>query len=799
METLLQDLRYGLRMLARNPGFAAVAILTLAFGIGANTAIFSVVNAVLFRRLPYRDADRLVQVWPVNLKQGTEGGVPFPNFFDWRDRNVSFKGMAAYSPKTLVIRVGQEPEQIMDAAVTPNLFPLLGVKAILGRTLLPEDDRPEVSPVVLVGHNLWQRRFGSDPGFVGKMLYLDGKGFTVVGIMPPGFRFPEDFGEPQIWAPASILYSDIMTSRSTGLLKVVARVRSDVKFSQAQAEMESISLQLEQQYPESNTGWTVRLIPLHEEMVQKSRVALLLLLGCVVFVLLIACVNVANLLLARASTRQKEIAIRTALGASRPRLVRQYLTESILLGLLGGTAGLLMASWSMNLLLAAIPETVPRAKEIAIDWQVCRFTLGISILTGILFGLTPALRGSKLNLNESLKAGGRTGAAGADPTRIQNLLVVSELALSLVLLIAAGLLMKSFWRLHQIQPGFNPENVMVVSLTLPDYKYAKQEQQLLFYDRTLERIKSLPGVRSVGISTVVPLGGSRSRQGIPVKGLSQEIFVADDRAISPDYFQVLSIPLIKGRTFTERDRVGTSPVLIVNETMARSLWPGQEPIGKRIEFGSGFHEVVGVVGNVKHLGLSEESGPEMYMPYAQQPAPWINFVIRGTGDWTKLAAVVRKQIWAIDGDQPISRITSLEHLLYRSLSAPRFSTLLLTIFAFVACALAAVGIYGAISHFVARRAHEIGIRMALGAQPTDVLRLVVGQGSRLVLAGIVIGLSAAFVLTRILSSLLFGVTATDPLTFTVVSLLVTAVALLNCYIPARSATRIDPITALRNE
>lgn len=801
MNTIWQDLRYGVRMLAKNPGFTAVAVLTLALGIGANTAIFSVVDAVLFRPLPYDQSDRLVQVWPVNVKRGFEGGVPFPNYFDWRDQNHVFEEMAAYADIFFNATGENEPQRILGAGVSSSLFPLLGAKVMIGRTLLPEDDRPEASLVILVSHRLWQQRFGADPQLVGKTLTLDGKSYTVVGIMPPTFHFPED-EEIDLWAPATLLYAGIVSNRNAGSLNVIARLKRGVTLKQAQVEMETISRRLEQQYPDANAGWSVRLIPFQEMLVGKIQRSLLVLLGAVAFVLLIACANVTNLLLARATARQKELAIRTALGASRRRLVRQFLTESVLLGLCGGIGGLMLALWGVDLLVAMLPDSLPRVHEIGIDRPVLGFTLGISILTGLIFGLVPAMHGSKSAPNESLKEGSRTTAGHAGRNRIRSLLVIAEVALSLMLLVGAGLLIKSFWRLQQVKPGFNPENVLSVSLTLPDYKYsAEKSRQLAFYRQVMQRLERLPGVRSVGMSTILPLGGSRSRSGFTIEGrpLSSPRPLADDREISPHYFQTLGIPLLRGRVFTDGDREGTSPVVIINETMAQRFWPDEDPIGQHIAMERVKYEIVGIVGDVKHMSLAVASSPELYLPYPQMPGLWVNFVIRTAANPTSLAEAVRSAIRAIDKDQPISRVATLEQLRSRSVSQPRFNTLLLGVFAAVALVLAAVGLYGVMAYSVTQRTHEIGVRMALGAQTTDVLKLVVRQGMWLTCVGLGIGLVGAFASTRVLSTLMYGVNTTDPTTFVSVSLLLVGVALLACYLPARRATRVDPMGALRYE
>jgi putative ABC transport system permease protein len=800
IETLFQDLRYGARMLRRNPGFTFVAALTLSLGIGANTAIFSVVDAVVFRPLPYDEPERLAQVWPVNLIHGSEGGVPYPNFADWRDRNHVFEQLAAYGEKSFIVTGGEEAQRIIGAGVSPSLFPLLRAKPEFGRALLPEDDRVEASPVVLISHRLWRERFGADPQAIGKTLTLDGKIFAVIGVMPSWFHFPE---ETELWIPVAHVYTRILANRNAGSLSVIGRLKTGVGREYAQAEMEAISRQLEQEYPNANAGWSVRLIPQREMMVGNIKYTLLILLGAVGLVALIACANVANLSLARGAARRKEAAIRVAIGASRFRLIRQHLTESILLALLGGGLGVLLALWSVNLLVTSLPNTMPRANEIGIDWRALGFNCLVSILTGILFGLAPALQGSKPELNEALKEGG--GKATGDPgrSRLRGLLVVAEVALSLMLLAGAGLLIKSLWYLQQVNPGFNYENTLALSLSLPNYKYPEKRQQVAFYQRALSRLETLPGVTSVGASTMLPLSGSRSRQGFSIEGRAPsspgEVLQADDRSISPGYFRATGIPLLRGRAFTEADDTDGPPVVIINETMARRFWPGEDALGKRITWGRATREIVGIVGDVRHRRLDADLTPEMYGPYLQNPRPDLSFVVRAGDGEANLAAAARNELRNIDRDQPITEITTLAQLRSRSAAQPRFNTLLLGLFAAIALTLAAIGVYGVISYSVTQRTHEIGVRMALGAQASDVLRMVVWRGMSLALIGAAIGLAAALALTRVMKNLLFNVNATDPATFALVALLLVGVALIAIYIPARRATKVDPLLAFRHE
>jgi putative ABC transport system permease protein len=800
MQSLWQDLRYGVRMLLKKPGFTSIAIITLALGIGANTAIFSVVDAVVFRPLPYDEPARLVQVWPVNLRHGGEGGVPYPNFADWRDRNRIFEQIGAYGEKYFIVTGGDEAQRIRGAGISPSLFPLLRVKPAFGRVLLPEDDRVEASPVVLLSHRLWRERFGADPQVIGRTLTLDGKTFAVIGVMPSRFHFPE---EAELWVPVAHVYTGILANRNAGSLQVIGRLKFGVSLEHAQAEMEAISRQLEQEYPNANTGWSVRLIPQLETMIGNIQRTLLIILGAVGFVLLIACANVANLSLARGAARRKEVAIRVALGATRLRLIRQYLTESILLAFLGGGMGVLLALWSVSLLVTSLPDTMPRTNDIGIDGRVLGFTFLVSILTGVLFGLAPALQGSKPELNEVLKEGGGKATGSHGRNRLRGLLVVAEVALSLVLLAGAGLLIKSFWHLQQVNPGYKYENALAISLSLSNHKYPEKKQQAAFYRQALSRLEALPGVTSAGASTLLPLSGNRSRQSFRIEGRAPsspgEILEAHDRSISPGYFRASGIPLLRGRTFTEADNADAAPVVIINETMARRFWRGGDALGNRIRVDRTTREIVGIVGDVKHWRLEADLTAEMYVPYPQNPAPWLNFVVRTETDQQSMAAAVRNELRKIDRDQPITEITTLAQLRSRSVAQSRLNTLLVGLFAAIAMVLAAIGVYGVISYSVTQRTHEIGIRVALGARAGDVLKLVFRQGMALVFIGIAIGLAASFALTRLMKGLLFGVSSTDPLTFIVIALLLSFVALLACWIPASRATKVDPMVALRTD
>ncbi|HEY6187243.1 MAG TPA: ABC transporter permease [Pyrinomonadaceae bacterium] len=807
LETLWQDVHFGVRMLMKNPGFTIVAVIALALGIGANSAIFSVVNTVLLRPLPYKDPDQLVMVWEDATTQGFPRDTPAPaNYIDWRDQNQVFEGMAAIADMSFNLTGVGEPERIEGRRVSASLFPLLGVAPQLGRAFLPEEDQPGANRVVIMSHGLWQRRFGSDVTIIGKPLNLNGESYTVVGVMPPQFQFPSRTDE--LWTPIAFTAQEA-ANRGGHYLKVVARIKPGVTLQQAQTEMNAIAVRLQQQYSNTNMGLGAAVVPLHEQVVGDIKPALLVLLGAVGFVLLIACANVANLLLARAAVRQKEIALRAALGASRSRLIRQFLTESILLAALGGGGGLLLSLWGVKLLKTFIPENISQVKAINIDGRVLIFTLLVSLLTGVIFGLAPATQASKFNLNETLKEGGRDSAAGSRGNRIRGLLVIAEVAVSLILLIGAGLLINSFMRLRNVDPGFRADNLLTMNVILPRLKYADQTRRSAFYTELIQRIEALPGVQSAAVTNWIPLVMQGDSIGISIEGRPDpppdQRNIVVTRVVSPHYFGTMGIEALQGRQFNEQDRADSTGVVVVSETMARKYWPGEDALGKRIKSGSSastnpWLTVVGVVKDVRQFQLNADPKPQMYLPYAQTSfLPPRQLVVRTNVEPTSLAATVRKTVWEIDGDQPVSNISTMEEVLAESVARQRFSMLLLGIFAGVALVLAAVGLYGVMSYSVAQRTREIGIRMALGAQRSDVLRLVVGHGLKLVLIGVSIGLVAAFILTRVMSSLLFGVSATDPTTFITISMVLMSVALLASYIPARRATKVDPMIALRYE
>ena len=804
---LWQDLRYALRTLINNPGFTVVAVFALALGIGANSAIFSVVNSVLLRPLPYKDPDQLMMVWEENSKAGYPQDTPTAaNFIDWRDQNQTFVGMAAIDYRSFNLTGIGDPERIDGRRVSANLFSLLGVDAQLGRTFTPEEDRRGPGQVVILSHALWQRRFGGDPKIVGKSLTLNDRSYSVVGVMPPRFQYPTR--EDELWVPIAF-DSNEAGDRTTHYLKVLGRLKAGVTLAQAQADLTTIATRLQQQYPKSNTDIGVIITSLHEHLVGDIKTALFILLGAVGLVLLIACANVANLSLARAAVRQKEIAVRVALGASKWRLIRQFLTESVLLCVIAAVAGLILSVAGLFLLKAFIPAEISLAKDVWIDTRVLGFTFGVSILTGLIFGLAPATQAAKFNLNETLKEGGRDSSSGSRRNRVRAVLVVAEVAVSLVLLIGAGLLINSFIRLRRIDPGFSTDNMLTMRIELPWPKYTELKRRAAFYEDMIHRVESLAGVKSAAVTTSLPLLKEGYEIAITIEGRpapppGQDIIIIT-RIVSPKYFETMGMRLLKGRDLSDQDRTNTPGVVVISEGMANRYWPGQDPIGKRISAGNpekpeDWLQIVGVVNDVRQYKLDAESKPQMYLTYAQTDffAPR-DLAVKTDVDPASLAATVRRAVWEIDKDQPVSNISTMDEILSESLARQRFSMLLLAIFAGLAMLLAAVGIYGVMSYSVAQRRGEIGIRMALGAQKFDVLKLTVGEGLKLVLIGIGLGLIGALLLTRLMSSLLFGITATDPLTFIAISFVLVVVALIASYVPALRATRVDPLVALRYE
>jgi putative ABC transport system permease protein len=805
MRTLWQDLRYGARVLLKRPGFTVIAVLTLALGIGANAAIFSVVNAVLFRALPYPDPDRIVTVWESDLKEGGERDDVSPaNFLDWRASSHAFEEMAMANPRSFDYDGQGEPEVFQGSLVSEGFFRILGVEALVGRTFLPEEYEPGRDQVVLLSYGLWRRKFGADPAVVGRKILLRNQPYTVVGVLPLGYQLKLDERDEVIWAPQA-LSGELREERSNPSLKVIARLKPGVTLGQARAEMSAVASRLAAEHPATNAGRGAAVVGLAEQMFGRWRPALLILLGAVGFVLLIACANVANLLMARSRAREREFAIRAAVGATRGRLVRQLLTESLLLALLGCGCGLLLAYWCVDLIAAFSPADIPRINDVGLNAQVLGFGLLLAFCTALVFGAAPALRFSKPEPHDYLKEGGRAGA-GADG-RLRSALIVSEIALALMLLVGAGLLVRSFVTLTRVRPGFAGERVVTLQVFIWR-RYATPEQRADYLREALERIRTLPGVEAAGAATTLPMLESSVDFTVPfhIEGRPPALPGKEPRIYSStataEYFQTLGIPLLKGRVFKESDGRDAPQVVLVNETMARRYWPDRDPLGERINVGGDrplTFEVVGVVGDVRRYGLEREPRPEFYRPYSQNPHGSLIFVVRTAGDPAALLPSLKARIWEINRSQPFYSVATMEQLMSDSLAPRRFSLLLLGAFAVLALLLAVVGVYGVTSFFAAQRTREIGIRLALGARRGDVLRLVVGHGMRLTLPGVGLGLMGSLVLTRWMAGLLYGVTPTDPLTFAGVSALLVVAALLGCLVPARRATRVDPVVALRYE
>ena len=815
MGTLMQDMRYGIRMLAKNPGFAFIAVLTLALGIGANTAIFSVVNAELLRPLPFRDSGRLVSVATANSRMhSSNGSMSYPDFMDWRSQNQVFEKMAAYTGATFTLTGQVNPAHLEGASVSEDTFDLLGVSPELGRTFQPGEDGPN-HHVVVISDRLWKQQFGGDPGIIGRTITLDNNGYTVVGVMPATFRYPLQREPEAIWSTLSPLNETTDNSppmvqhRGAHFLTCIARLKPGVTLAQAQAAMDVIASSLSKQYPDSNKYMSVHLTSEQDRLTGSIRPALLVMMIAVGLVLLIACVNVANLLLARATTRGREIAIRTAMGAGRIRVVRQLLTESLLLAIVAGVFGAAFAFWGSDVLVRLSPENLPRFGEIHIDGWALAFTAGLSLLTGILFGLAPAMQSTHSNIVEALKEGSLSMTAGRNRHGLRSSLVIVEMALALILLVSAGLLIRSLIRLQDVNPGFDPHNVMTASLDLPDAKYS-DPKKAEFFRELIPQLQAIPGVQSAAAVFPLPMSGDEIRTSFQIQG--RPVAKSDEahtsvRCVTPNYFTTMRIPLLRGREFTDRDEASTTPVIIVNQAFAQQFFPGEDPVGKHIQAGisnSGpgtapMREIVGVVGNVKFEDLTAEFSPESYIPYGQLQFGSITIVVRSSKDPEGLAKPIASAVQTLDKDLPTYAHKTVEQYLDGTIAVPRFNTFLLAIFAGLAMVLTAVGLYGVISYTVSQRTHEIGIRMALGAQPGDMMRLVVGQGMRLALLGVGVGLVAALGLTRFLSSLLFGVSSTDPASFAAVVVMLFAVVLLACYIPARRAMRVDPMVALRYE
>jgi putative ABC transport system permease protein len=800
MQNLFQDLRYGLRSLLSKPGFSLIAIITLGLGIGANTAIFSVINTVLLKSLPYKEADRLVAVW-VKLRKVDQVELSPNAFADYRERSRVFAQFAASERANLNLTGNGEPVRLEGQAVTANLFPLLGASPLFGRTFTPEEDKSDAR-VAVVSYGLWQKRLGGKTDVVGKTILLDGKNYEVIGIMPREFQFPPpgtNNTQGEIWVPRSL---ETETRRDSHNLFTIGQLKPGATFAQARAEMEGIVRQREQE-DSRRQGTGFNLVPLQAQVGKQLRPALLILAGAVGFVLLIACANVANLLLASASARQKEITIRLALGASRWRIIRQLLTESLMLSVLGGGLGLLLAVWGSEAIRVLGANQIPRADQIGVDGMALGFTLLLSILTGAIFGLAPALQASRADLNGTLKEGGRSGSAGGRH-RLRSALVVAEVALSLMLLVGAGLLIKNFWQLLNVDPGFNTKNLLSLDVSLTSERYAETGRRSAFYQQVLERVSALPGVQSAAVVNHPPFSGRRGVSVYKIEGRPEpkgmeDTPLADTRFISPAYFQMMSIPILQGRDFTGADTKDAPPVVIVNRAFADRFWPGENPLGRRLGSGDDWMTVVGVVGDIRQSGLDEEAATHVYLPYLQLSVSRSGVLLRTSVDPLSLVAAVQKQVNAVDPDLPIYNIHTMDELIASSMAGRRLNLVLLAVFALTALVLAAVGIYGVISYSVTQRVNEIGIRMALGARSIDVLKLIVKQGMTPVVIGLAVGIAGALALTRVMSTLLVGVSANDPLTYTAIAVLLTIVALVACFVPARRATKVDPMIALRYE
>jgi putative ABC transport system permease protein len=820
---MIADLKFALRQLRKSPGFTFVAILTLALGIGANTAIFSVINAVLLKPLPFPDPDRLVAFGGHNKRDSNQAGplgtISFPEFFDVRLRNRSFARLAAYRDKDFAFSSGAEVQNLRGQRVTGNFFATLGIEPALGRSFKLEDEQAGGGPgglKVVLSHKFWRRQFNGDPNVVGRQINLDRQAFTIVGVMPPGFQYPIQAEPNDIYVTIAI---DAVSAggrppnteqRNNGQLRSVGRLRPGVSIEEASAEMHALAGALEKEHPDTNTDWDYIVRPLRDYLVANVRVALWILSGVVVCVLLIASVNVANLLLARASSRVREIAIRLAIGAGRGRILRQLLIESLLLAIIGGALGLLLALWGTQALIALVPKEIPRGENIQLDAAVLIFTLAISFATGIIFGLAPAFQATRVDLNAGLKAGARGSITGGKRARVGHALVVVEIALALILLVGAGLLLQSFARLGRVQPGIQTERLLTARVTLPNVAYPNPEKIAGFYEQLIARLRVVPGVRAASTTFPLPMSGALTSSSFdladhPLPESRQPTSL--NHLTGSDYFQTMGIPLVRGRLFADTDRLESRPVVIINERFAQKYFPGQDPVGKQIKPAwavggqpAQMREIVGVVGNAKHLSLQEDFAPEMYLPVAQVPWPFATILVRTeTLDPATMANALRAELAHVDPNLPLTALREFEEYRAGSLAAPRFNALLLSIFASVALLLTAVGIYGVIAYSVSQRTGEIGIRMALGALPSSIFRLVVGQAMTLVAVSIGIGLLGALTCARLMKSLLFGVTAWDPITFVSIATLIAAVAFLACWLPARRAARINPIEALRTE
>ena len=811
MDSLVKDIRYGVRGLLQHPGFTVIVVITLGLGIGASTTIFSVVNSVVLRRLPYRTAERIVAIQEMN-GEGKRTQVTSANFLDWRAQQTVFEHLAAIKQTTTNLALSDSAERIEMAQTNANFFEVFGVRPQYGRLFMPQDEQAGHEPVVVVSDALWHRRFGSDPLLVGKPIILDDRSYTVIGITPPGFQYPD---KTEVWRPPLKLVPelwpthDVTQTRGMGYLAVVGLLKPGVSLPQASGEMETITGRLRQQYPDTNNTRFNRVVSLHEHLVGDTSKLLWLLLGAVTFVLLIGCANVANLLLASGASRQKEMAIRTALGASRSRIVRQLFTESTILALAGGAIGLLMAFWGLAVVTTLLPGDFPRLNEIQIDWRVLGFTLAASVLTGVLFGLVPALQVSRPDVQETIRETGRGASGSHRQSRFRKALIVVEVALSVVLLAGAGLLFRSFMRLQAVDAGFKSEQVLTAKLTPSGLNFPNQAARGEFYNKVLQKLSTVPGVEDAGlINTLLLERGPTASfrvEGRPLTTKDKWPSV-NYRVVSPNYFRAMSIPVVHGRSYTDRDIEGAPLVMIVNQKLADEQFPGENPVGKRINFGNTddkkqpvWFDIVGVVANTRSLELREEPTPELYFSLPQDVWPAMSLVIRSSIEPSSLAPSIRQAVNEVDKSVPVSSFRTMDHVVSESITQPRFNLFLLGLFSTVALILSAAGIYGVTAYTVTQRTHELGIRIALGAQVSDVLKMILGQGMAVIGVGLIIGLAAAFGLMHLLRSLLYGVGENDPLTFVAITGVLLFVALLACYIPARRATKVDPLEALRYE
>ena len=807
---MLRDLRYALRMLIKSPGFSVAAVVTLALAIGANTAIFSVVNAVILRPLPYREADRLAMIWSEFPDRGWTNNIVYPgDYQDWKAQSRSFEDMAAFIDQGFNVTYPTTPaEEVRGERVSANFFGLLGASAALGRTFAAEEDLPNGPRVVVLSDGYWRRHYAGDPAIIGKSVSLSGEPYTVIGVMPGSFQFPpQSTRKAELWTPLGI--ESHSRERNGHALFCLARLKRGITPADAQAEMNLINARLVREYPATNKGWIARVSPLRDELAGPARSGLLILMGAVGFVLLIGCANIANLLLARATGRRKEMAVRMALGAGRGRIVRQLLTESMLLALTGAGLGLFVAEWGLGALLALAPAFTPGVESAAIDFRVLAFTLAAALAAGAIFGIAPALGGTAIDVSENLKDGGRGSTAGRQRLRLRSVLVVAEFALALVLLAGAGLLIRSFLHVLAVDPGFQPKNVLTMRISLVGPHYAETHAQIRFFENLLKRVKALPGVEQASVAVSLPLIGWDGMSFITEDNPNVALSEGPDgnyQAISAELFRTLRVPLVRGRYFTDDDRENTMPVAIINEVSARQYWPGRDPIGKRLKVqGEGekapWRTIVGVTGNLRRNDMVDEARPETYVPYTQPPLILVprELLVRTSGDPARLVAAVRNEVAALDKDQPVAEVQTLDSIVSAVISVRRFATVLLGLFASLALALAAVGIFSVMAYSIAQRTHEIGIRMALGARRVAVMRMILSNSAKLAAFGIGLGIAASLALTRLLSALLYNVEATDPLTFICVTLLLAAIAMGASYLPARRAMSIDPITALRHE